>query len=148
MPVGLAVENELELFVLRFFGCVTEQQILEVLGGMARGVDHVSDYRALLVFDPKTDLSELSRDALQNIRAETKAFYREQGLGRRTGAAVLDSSQDAQLILPLWNALSRSDPEFDLHYEIFDSIGPALAWLDVPEDRGLALVASAEAPTQ
>ena len=144
MPVALAVENDLELFVLQFSGRVTEQQISEVLNGMARGVDHVSDYRALLVFDPTTDLSELSREALQNIRSATKAFYREQKLGRRTGAAVLDASHDAQLILPLWNALSRGDPELDLHYEIFDSVDPALEWLDVPKDRWLALVAGME----
>ena len=145
MPVMLTVDNDLELFVLRFFGHVTEKQVVETVAAMGEAVDHVSSYRSLLLFEPKTDLSEMSRAALQTIRGETKAFYQRRQLGRRAGAAVLDDSEDAKLILPLWNALCRTDPEFDLHYETFNSVEDALSWLDIPKETGMTVIASTKA---
>ena len=101
-------------------------------------------YRSLLIFDSSTDLSTIDKDALQRIQETSRdTLYR--GRSRRSGAAMVNGSQDARLIMPLWNALCHSDPEIDLHFDIFTDLEPALAWLDIPPALGRSIARGGEA---
>ena len=139
MPVYHHVDNALELIMVRFSDNVTERQISELIDGLSREVRQGGNYRSLLIFERKTDLSELDHQALEKIKEEMKGLHRDRQMGRRASAAVLDSSHDAIIILPLWNALCAEDTELDLHYDTFKRLAPALNWLEVPEEEGLAI---------
>lgn len=142
MPVYHHVDNALELITVRFCDNVTERQISELIGNLSREVDQGGSYRSLLIFERAADLSELNREALESIKDEMKALHRDRQMERRAGAAVLDSSHDAKLILPLWNALCAEDTELDLHYDSFTTLAPALGWLDIPAEQGDAIAKS------
>jgi len=148
MPVSHVVDNDLELLVVRISGRVSEDQVTTAIARMSGEVNHVGAYRSLVIFERQADLSDLDTNALAAIRTAMKAFYRRLKLRRRAGAAVVDSSHDAKMILPLWNAICKTDRELDLHYTLFDEAGPALVWLGIPGDSGTAVVSQTEHPSR
>lgn len=148
MPVIHAVDHDLELFVVRFLGRVTTDQIIDAMSGLTELADDGRSFRSLLIFERGTDLSEIGPAALQTIREQMANLYARLHLKRRAGAAMLDDSKDAKMIMPLWNALCRVETEPDLHYEIFDEIEPAISWLEVPKDSGLAIITRTAPPKE
>lgn len=84
-----------------------------------------------MTFEPSVDLSDFDSDAIKAIRKARKAQFANQGLERRAGAAVIDRSIDAALVMRLWNAFSNVDGEIDLRFAIFQEIDPALERLEI-----------------
>ncbi len=144
MPISYSVDKDLELFVLRFSGSVTTEQVRSAIAEVGQELGEDGSYRSLLIFDSSTDLSTIDKDALQRIQETSRdTLYR--GRSRRSGAAMVNGSQDARLIMPLWNALCHSDPEIDLHFDIFTDLEPALSWLDIPPAHGRSIARGGEA---
>lgn len=142
MPISHNVDNDLELFVARFSGEVTESQIREAIAGISAALVPNSSYRSLLIFDRRTDLSTVDNDALERLREIARnALHR--GRQRRSGAAMVDGSQDAKLIMPLWNAICDGDLEFDMHFDMFPDLESALDWLQIPYEQGLPIAQGA-----
>ena len=143
MPISYNVENDLELFVLRFSGSVTTEQVRSAIAEIAQQLGEGGSYRSLLIFSSSTDLSTIDKEALQRIQETSRdTLYR--GRSRRNSAAMVNGSQDARLIMPLWNALCHSDPEIDLHFDIFTDLEAALAWLDIPPALGRSIARGRE----
>ncbi len=140
MPVIQAVDNALSLFVFRFHGPVTEEEVASAIDAAAAEADHAGTYRSLLIFEQSTGLSELTSGALKRIKERMKLVYGRVSVRRRAGAAVLDSSFDAKAIMPLWGALCESDPELGLHYELFTDLEPARRWLGIEREEAAALL--------
>lgn len=130
---------------MRFSGAVTEAQICDAIARVAAELPPDGSYRSLLIFDRSTDLSSIDKDVLQSVQDRARdTLYRIPDRKRRGGAAMIDGSLDAKFILPLWNALSHSDPEIDMHYDIFTNMDSALNWLEIPQERGLSVACGVE----
>ena len=145
MPVSHSVDEDLELFVMRLSGHVTEAQVCDAIAGIAAELPPYGNFRSLLIFDRSADLSSIDKDVLQSIQdCALDTLYSSPERRRRGGAAMIDGSLDAKFILPLWNALSHSDPEIDMHYDIFTTLDSALNWLEIPKGQGLSLIRGTE----
>lgn len=145
MPINHSVNERLELFVMRFSGTVTEAEICASIARVAADLPPDGSFRSLLIFDRSTDLSAIDKDVLQSVQDRARdTLYRIPHRERRGGAAMIDGSLDAKFILPLWNALSHSDPEIDMHYDIFTTLDSALNWLEIPKGQGLSLIRGTE----
>jgi hypothetical protein len=144
MPVSYAVDNDLEIVVVRLSGRIAKYEVMEAAAEMSRAMSPDRAYRSLLVFESTADLSEMDAGALVEIHAASKATARQRQQRPRARAAVADPAHDARLILPLWNALCETDPEPDLRYTLFEAAEAALAWLGIPEAEGLAAIAGTE----
>lgn len=144
MPIKIAVENrdELRFVVCRFSGHIAPTEAFAVL---MRGVSQFppnQPYRELLIFEPDTDLSDFDAKTLKTLYQKSEEIHRARKLGPRTAATVLDGSVEAQIILPLFNALSSTGGT-DLSFELFNDVEPALKHLGIPLDEGLKIVARA-----
>ena len=135
MPVQTCIDENGSLVVFRFHEGVTTQQVLTASAETAAAVDGSAAFSSLLLFEAGVDLSEIDAEAINAIRQNREREFRDFGLTRRAGAAVVDGSLDARLVLKLWNALCDCDPEIDLSFKLFDKAGPALEWLGIPAAR-------------
>lgn len=86
----------------------------------------------------------MGHEALESIHARGNVEIAGNRLGPRKGAAVLDRSADARLIVPLFNALSLSRGGIDMSFDPFVDIEPALEHLGIPIEAGRALIAKVE----
>ena len=145
MAVKHAVDNEQRLFVTYYSGAVTESDVRSAISALEGLVNKEGTYRELVIFKRGVDLSALDRPALNELRQEIKDAYHRHGLRRGESAAVVDTALEAQMIVPLWNALCATDPGMDLGFTIFSEVAPALAFLAVPADVA-ARVAALTAP--
>jgi len=136
MPVATSVDDSGSFFVARFYDVVTTDQILAASVESAKTLTRDGSFTTLLVFDPNVDLSDIDAEAMNAIRSRREREFHDHGLTRRAGAAVVDGSLDARLVLKLWNALDDTDPDFDLSFETFHEVGPALECLGIPAARG------------
>ena len=145
MPVSHSVEEDLELFVMRLSGHVTEAQVCDAIASIAAELPPHGNFRSLLIFDRSADLSSIDKDVLQSIQdCALDTLYSSPERKRRGGAAMIDGSLDAKFILPLWNALCHSDAEIDMHIDIFTNLDAALNWLEIPQGQGLSLARGIE----
>ena len=145
MPVSHSVEEDLELFVMRLSGHVTEAQVCDAIARIAAELPPYGNFRSLLIFDRSADLSAIDKDVLQSIQdCARDTLYSSPERKRRGGAAMIDGSLDAKFILPLWNALCHSDAEIDMHIDIFTNLDAALNWLEIPQGQGLSLARGTE----
>jgi len=146
MPVAVAVGGDDAhcIAAYRFFGPVTLDDIFRsskrVYAQLKAGVP----YRALLVFEESTDLSELDQDVLAEILAFGESEYRRHHLGPRAGAAVLNGSTDAKLLMPLFNAIGLTRGGVDLSFKLFQDLELALSYLGIPLETGKVLIAETE----
>jgi hypothetical protein len=140
MPVETCISEDGSLVVFRFHELVTAQQVLTACTETATGIDRNGRFSSLLLFEAGVDLSDIDAEAINAIRLHREREFRDYGLTRHAGAAVVDGSLDARLVLKLWNALSDCDPEFDLSFKLFDKAGPALEWLGIPAARARPVV--------
>ena len=145
MPIKFVVEDkgDYSVVVYRYFGSVTAEDIIDASQKAFRQLKPGTPYRSLLLFDRNTDLSELTQQSLDAVRARGNEEYRRFRLGPRIGAAVLDHSSDARMLLPLFNALNLARGGVDLSFAPFETLEPALERLGIPLDEGRALVARA-----
>jgi hypothetical protein len=141
MPVISVADAAGELLVVRYFGSLTAEAILASNAESAGMVTRSGPFATLLIFESSVDLSTIDAAAVKTIRQTRKQQFLDYGLQRRAGAAVVEAAQDANLLLPLWNALSDTDPEVDLRVKLFHDFGPALAWLGIDAALAMPLVA-------
>lgn len=141
MPVISVADTAGELLVVRYFGSLTTEQILASNVESAGIVTRSGPFSTLLIFESSADLSTIDAAAVKTIRQNRKQQIQAYGLQRRAGAAVVDAAQDASLLLPLWNALSDTDPELDMRVELFHDFDAALAWLGFDAALAMPLVA-------
>lgn len=134
MPVKWAASDSGELLVTSFTGAVTERQILAEMEAFPHETLLGREYAALLVFSPSVDLSALDWRSLDAVYQYRLAQFQTLGLRRRAGAALVPSAVDAQIILPLWNALGPN-----LTFTTFERLVDAADYLnvDVEEARQL-----------
>jgi len=141
MPVISVADAAGELLVVRYFGRLTADAILASNAESAGKVTRSAPFATLLIFESSVDLSTVDAAAVKTIRQTRKQQFQDYGLQRRAGAAVVEAAQDANLLLPLWNALSDTDPEVDLRVKLFTDFAPALAWLGIDAALAMPLVA-------
>jgi len=141
MPVISVADAAGELLVVRYFGRLTADAILASNAESAGKVTRSAPFATLLIFESSVDLSTVDAAAVKTIRQTRKQQFQDYGLQRRAGAAVVEAAQDANLLLPLWNALSDTDPEVDLRVKLFNDFAPALAWLGIDAALAMPLVA-------
>lgn len=144
MPVAHAVDKDLGLFVLRFAGRVTAAEVADAISGLGELADCAEPACSLLIFEGDTDLSEINPDEIKSFRDAATNLYRQMKVKRRAGAAVLNGSQDARIMMPFWNAICLTDTDPDLHYEFFNDTAAATDWLGLPKDAALAAAESTE----
>ncbi len=134
MPVSFWVDNDLRLFVHLHYGKVTKGDLTDLVYGLAKAVSNAGMYRGLAIFGHDTDLSELDVAALNAVREESKAAFQRLGIARGESVAVVAGPQ-AQMIMPLWNALCDTDAEFDHSFTLCSDLPSALAILGIPEEK-------------
>lgn len=134
MPANHAIDKDLGLFVMRLTGRVTAPDVAAAIAGLAELTSCARQVSSLLIFDSSTDLSEINPDEIKSLRDAAIDLYRQTKVRRRAGAAVLDGSQDARIMMPFWNALCLTETEPALHYEFFNDTDAAIAWLGLPGD--------------
>jgi hypothetical protein len=118
----------------------------DVLAAVTNAVNHFApnqSYCELLIFEHDADLSDFDPKSLAAFYKECDELFRRLKLGPRNAAAVLDDSVDAKLIMPFFNALSQAGKGFDLSFELFTDVEPALQRLGIPMEEGLKVVARA-----
>jgi hypothetical protein len=140
MPVISVADAAGELLVVRYFGRLTAETILASNAENAGKVTRSAPFATLLIFESSVDLSTVDAAAVKTIRQTRKQQFQDYGLQRRAGAAVVEAAQDANLLLPLWNALSDTDPEVDLRVKLFNDFAPALDWLGIDAALAMPLV--------
>lgn len=140
MPVTSALDDAGTFLATRLSGRVGLEEMLADMARTAGQVSRRLPFATLLILEPRTDLSELDGRALTGIRQTRREQFERLGLRRGAGAAVVPASLDAEMIMRLWNGLSDADPKFDLPFEPFRGVPPALAWLGVALEAGLGVV--------
>jgi hypothetical protein len=143
MPIKLTVKNRNDdsIVVYRYFGLVLREEVAAALKEAFGKLTPRLPYRSLMIFEDDVDLSELSPDVLESLRAFGDKNYRENNLGPRSGAAVLNGSSDAQLILPFFNALNLARRGIDFSYELCPDVASALAHLGIAQTEGEEIIA-------
>ncbi len=146
MPAIHAIDKDLGLFVLRFSGRVTAPEVAAAISGLGELTKRAEPACSLLIFEGNTDLSEINPDEIKSFRDAATNLYRQMKVQRRAGAAVLDGSQDARIMMPFWNAICLTESDPDLHYEFFNDTAAAVDWLGLPRDAALAVAKRTEQP--
>jgi len=144
MPVVARTDEARTFLVVRYCDRVTTEQVLAVSADTARMMTRETSFSTLLIFDATVDLSDFNASVIDHIRKNRDSELASFGLRRRAGAAVVDSSVDANMVMPLWNALNEVDPNNNLHFELFKTVGPALNWLEVPATLALPVIEETE----
>lgn len=142
MPIKLTVKNRDDdsIVVYHYFGLVLREEIVAALKEAFDKLTPRLPYRSIMIFEDDVDLSELSPDVLDGLRDYGEKNYRENNLGPRSGAAVLNGSADAQTIVPLFNALNLARRGIDFSYELCPDIETALAYLEIPAAEGYKII--------
>ncbi len=136
-----------EVFAYRFVETVSAEEVKRAVAEVGAAVARPGRFRSLQFFEPTTDLSDLSVGDLRDVKAHMKAVYGRAGLRLGASAVVVDSSYDASLIMPLWEALCDEDPELQIEHRFFHDVQPACAWLKLSPEVGRSLFArTAPAP--
>ncbi len=146
MPVTVSVDNDLRLIVTRYSGRVTPREVLDAIGAVPPAVTRTGIYRGLATFDHTVDLSDLDVRALAEIRRRGVDVYRGLSLARGPSAAIIDDSDDARLIVPLWNAINDTGEALDLKYQLFRDPEAAFDMIGIAHDEGNRLIAGPGAP--
>lgn len=135
MPVATSVDDDGSFVVFRFHEKVTTSDVLAASAETAKRATRDGEFVTLLLFEAGVDFSDIDADSINAIRSNREREFHDFGLKRRAGAAVVDGSLDARVVLKLWNAICDCDPDFDLSFQTFDQPSPALEWLDIPAAR-------------
>lgn len=146
MPTIHATDQDLGLFILRFSGRVTTPEVTAAISDLGELTNRVEAACSLLIFESNTDLSEISHEEIKSFRDAVTNLYRQTKTRRRAGAAVLNGSQDARIMMPFWNALCLTETGPDLRYEFFNDIAAAIDWLGLSRNAALAVVRRTEQP--
>ena len=144
MPAIHAIDKDLGLLVIRFSRRVATPEIIAAISAVAELTHGDAPVCSLLIFESSTDLSEINPSEIKSFRERAAQEYRETKAQRRAGAAVLDGSQDARIMMPFWNALCLTESDPDLSYEFFNTVDAAIDWLGLPKDAALAVARRTE----
>lgn len=143
MPIKTVVRNREDdsIVVYRIFGAVMPDDVFSCVDLAFQRLPPERPYLSLQIFESDTDLSELTPKTLESFRAYGEKTYLEKKLGPRTGAAVINGSSDAKLMLPLFNALVASRDGVDFTYEPYRDIDSALDHLKIDRREGHEIIA-------
>jgi hypothetical protein len=149
MPVNAAVyvTDEQSVAVYSLGDKVT---LREILDGVARAYAEIAPekpFSSLLIFEAGVDLSDIDLAALRSILAEASAISGGGKFGLRRGAALVRASEDARIVMPLWNAICTTNPDADLAFELFYEFEDALERLDITPPLGMKISALQAAPS-
>jgi hypothetical protein len=86
-------------------------------------------------------MSDFDRESMAEFYRKCGELYRSLKLGPRNAAAALDASIEAQMIMPLFNAIAQKGGGPDLSFDLFTEVEPALERLGIPVEDGLKVAA-------
>ncbi len=140
MPISWAMSDSGDFLVLWNTGTVTPEDLLRTHRETAERMPAEGEFATLLIYEPGVDLSSLDIDALSALyRARSESLVQRRAR-RRAGAAVVPSSAEAEIILPLWNALNEAGGS-DISFRAFRRLPDALAHLGVDPDAARRVMA-------
>ncbi|MGJ3260805.1 MAG: hypothetical protein ACFE0S_14500 [Rhodospirillales bacterium] len=138
MPISRAIQPTSRLIGYHFSGHFSADDIIDAAEIMLRALtqDHGITGRtdSICLFSADCDLSGLNPDSLKHVNARLNTLYKEYSVTRGRNACVIGGSNEARIIMPLWSAIRKADPETGVETEIFEEMSEALAWLGIDAD--------------